>query len=161
MSTKEFTTSQALFNQMKKVTGTMYYKHGSLEIHEIEHKGVLLWQSKMISVIGSLIDKGKPINMDYVLSSSFDKEICDLFSKADLVKLLETSPKSRTPLTYVKILSELMIRFSEKESSIRHFLSKQDLEDLGTCLEILLQGEKFETACYVRDEINKRATEIN
>jgi hypothetical protein len=161
MSTNGFTTSQLLFSQMKKVTGTMYYKHGSPAIHEIEHEGVLLWQSKMISVIGDLIDDGKPINMDYVLSTSFDREISDLFSKADLVKLLETSPKSRTPLTYVKILSELMIRFSEKESSIKHFLSKQELEDLGICLEIVLQNEKFETACYIRDEINKRNNEIN
>ena len=137
----------------------MYYTHGSPQIHEIEHEAVYLWQSKMISAIGDLIDDGKPINMDYVLSSTFDKEVSDKFSKADLVKLLESSPKSRTPLTFIKILAELMVRFSEKESSIKHFLGKQDVDDLGTCLDIILRDEKFETACYIRDEINKRATE--
>lgn len=137
----------------------MYYKHGSPQIHETEHEAVYLWQSKMISAIGDLIDEGKPINMDYVLSHTFDKEVSDKFSKSDLVKLLETSPKSRTPLTFVKILAELMVRFSEKESSIKHFLGKQEMEDLGTCLEILLKNEKFETACYIRDEIKRRANE--
>lgn len=143
---------------MKRVTGyASTSRAGFTESNEImEHKGVIAWQNKMGEMIMKIISNGEPIHMDYILSKTFDKEIADNFSKSDLVKVLESSPKNRTPLTYVKILTELMVRFSEKETSIKHFLSRQELEDLGNCLELLLASERFETACYVRDEINKR-----
>lgn len=140
---------------MKRVTGyatsTIYTPRDTME-----HKGVIAWQTKMGEMIIDLLSNGEPIHVDYILSKSFDKEIADNFSKSDLVKILESSPKTRTPLTYYKILTELMVRFSEKETSIKHFVGKQELNDLGKCLELLLDSERFETACYVRDEINKR-----
>lgn len=140
---------------MKKVTGFATTRLYTMR-ESGTHKGVEAWQNKIGELMMRTIESGKPIHVDYLLSVTFSKEISDCFSKADLVKLLETSPKSRTPLTHVTILSELMVRFSEKESSIKHFLSKQDLEDLGNCLDSLLASERYETACYVRDEINKR-----
>lgn len=126
---------------------------------DLEHKGVLLWQGKIFLLIQERIENHQVIDMDSLLCESFNKEVAECFSKTDLVKLLESSPKSRTPQTNIKILSELMIRFSEKETSIKHFLGRQSLEDLGKCLEIILHEEKFETACFIRDEISKRINE--
>lgn len=143
---------------MKRVTGYASTSRANFtESNEImEHKGVIAWQNKMGLMIMEIMNSGEPIHMDYILSKTFDKEIADHFSKSDLVKVLESSPKNRTPLTHIKILTELMVRFAEKETSIKHFVTKQELEDLGNCLELLLASERFETACYVRDEINKR-----
>jgi len=143
---------------MKRVIGYASTSRADFrESNEImEHKGVTAWQNKMGLMIMEIMNSGEPIHMDYILSKTFDKEIADHFSKSDLVKVLESSPKNRTPLTHIKILTELMVRFAEKETSIKHFVTKQELEDLGNCLELLLASERFETACYVRDEINKR-----
>lgn len=142
---------------MKRVTGyASSSEYTFSETEQMEHKGIIAWQNKIGEVIIELLNNQEPIHMDYILSKTFDKSIADNFSKGDLVKVLESSPKTRTPLTYIKILTELMVRFSEKETSIKHFVARQELEDLGNCLEILLDSERFETACYVRDEINKR-----
>ena len=140
---------------MKRVTGTAYYFEAN-ESEEPVHTGILMWVSRVHEIIAELLDDGKPIDMDVILSRAFQEDVAKQFSKADLVKLMESTLKKRTPRTHSVILSELMIRFSEKESSIKHFVARQDTDDLGLCLDLLISKEKFETACYIRDEINRR-----
>jgi len=142
---------------MKKLRGCANSSEYTFsEKKQMYHEGIIAWFNKVNEVIKELLNNQEPIHLDYILSRTFDKSISDNFSKEDLVKVLEKSPKSKTPLTYIKILTELIVRFSENEISINHFLVLQELDDLGNCLEILIASERFETACLVRDEINKR-----
>ena len=133
-------------------------------------KGVQLWQEVMFPLVVEKIDNSEPIDMGQIMSRAFTQEVADAFTKVELIRLLDTTPTElkQYRLLFIKIISELAYRYAQDpnakpqlkegrvDPTIKQYLSFQETTVLEEVLEHLLENSRFETACFVRDELNFR-----
>jgi LPS O-antigen subunit length determinant protein (WzzB/FepE family) len=133
-------------------------------------KGVQLWQDAMYPMVEKNLENNEPLDMAQIMSRAFTQDVADAFTKVELIRLLDTTPTELKQYRelFIKIISELSYRYAQHpnakvelkdgrvDPAIRQYLSFQGTSVLEEVLEHLLENSRYETACFVRDEINFR-----
>jgi len=133
-------------------------------------KGVQLWQDAMFPLVSESLEKNEPLDMGRIMSRAFTQDVADAFTKVELIRLLDTTPTELKQYRelFIKIISELAYRYAQHpnakvelkdgrvDPAVRQYLSFQETSVLGEVLQHLLENSRYETACFVRDEINFR-----